>query len=75
MGRSPYGMIGSVAEWIKAGELEPVQDMVEGFENMPQALARLYDGSNVGVQCCRVRGEPDGRPSDWAEAITGATDS
>jgi NADPH-dependent curcumin reductase CurA len=47
-----------LAGWIKAGQLRPVQDMVEGFENMPEALARLYDGRNVGVQCCSVRGEP-----------------
>ena len=70
-----YKCTDQFAEWINAGRLRPVQDMQEGFENMPQALANLYEGRNVGVQCCRVRGEPDGRPSDWAEAITGATDS
>ncbi len=48
-----------LAGWIKAGQMQPVQDMVEGFENMPDALARLYDGRNVGVQCCSVRGEPE----------------
>jgi NADPH-dependent curcumin reductase CurA len=51
------------AEWINAGKMQPVQDMEEGFERMPQALANLYEGRNVGVQCCRVRGEPGGRPS------------
>jgi len=45
------------AEWIKAGELKPVQDMAQGFEAMPDALASLYDGRNVGVQCCQVRDE------------------
>ena len=47
-----------IARWILEDGLEPVQDMVEGFENMPGALMRLYDGNNVGVQCCSVRGEP-----------------
>ena len=47
-----------MAGWIHAGKLKPVQDMVEGFEQMPEALSRLYDGHNVGVQCCNVRGEP-----------------
>ncbi|MGA0266318.1 MAG: NADP-dependent oxidoreductase [Lysobacterales bacterium] len=47
-----------MAGWINAGQMRPVQDMVDGFDNMPDALARLYDGRNVGVQCCRVRGEP-----------------
>ncbi len=50
-----------LAAWIREGRLRPVQDIVEGFENMPDALARLYDGRNVGVQCCSVRGEPEKR--------------
>ena len=48
--------------WIHDGKLVPVQDVVDGFERMPLALSRLYDGSNVGVQCCSVRGEP----AEWA---------
>lgn len=44
-----------LAHWIRSGELVPVQDIVEGFDQMPTALARLYDGQNVGVQICRVR--------------------
>ncbi len=47
-----------LADWISSGQLQPVQSIVEGFENMPQALADLYDGSNAGIQICRVRGEP-----------------
>ena len=46
-----------LAGWIAGGELQPVQDLVEGFDAMPDALARLYDGRNVGVQVCRVRNE------------------
>lgn len=53
-----YEATDQFAEWIHVGKLQPVQDMVDGFENMPNALARLYDGANIGVQCCRVRGEP-----------------
>ena len=52
-----------LAKWIKSDELRPVEDVVEGFENMPDALARLYDGDNVGVQVCRVRPDP-GDPGD-----------
>jgi len=64
-----YEAADQFAEWIRAGRLKPVQDMEEGFEQMPQALANLYEGNNVGVQCCRVRGEPDGRPADWEKAV------
>jgi NADPH-dependent curcumin reductase CurA len=31
-----------------------VQDVIEGFESMPEALSRLFEGKNVGVQCCKV---------------------
>ena len=47
-----------MAGWIRTGQLKPVQDVVSGFERMPEALSRLYDGRNIGVQCCRVRPEP-----------------
>jgi len=64
-----YRATDQLAAWIKTGQLRPVQDMAEGFEQMPEALAKLYDGTNVGVQCCRIRGEPDARPSNWQESI------
>lgn len=44
-----------LAEWVRDGTLTPVQDIVDGFEHMPDALARLYAGQNTGVQICRVR--------------------
>ena len=47
-----------LATWIHDGRLQPVQDVEDGFQNMPGALANLYYGRNVGVQCCSVRGEP-----------------
>ena len=47
--------------WIKDGRLKPVQDIEQGFQNMPRALAKLYFGANVGGQCGSVRGEP----SEW----------
>jgi NADPH-dependent curcumin reductase CurA len=56
-----YEATDQMAGWITNGQLQPIQDMEEGFEQMPKALANLYTGKNVGVQCCNVRGEPDGR--------------
>ncbi|MEZ5566457.1 MAG: NADP-dependent oxidoreductase [Gammaproteobacteria bacterium] len=44
-----------LADWVRTGQLKPVQVIVYGFENMPEALARLYSGQNVGVQICQVR--------------------
>jgi NADPH-dependent curcumin reductase CurA len=53
-----HEIMDEMADWIRAGRLKPVQDVVQGFEAMPEALARLYEGKNVGVQCCQVRKEP-----------------
>lgn len=54
-------VMADLAGWIREGRLKPVQDIIDGFQNMPKALAQLYHGHNVGVQCCSVRGEP----KDW----------
>lgn len=51
-----------LAGWIHDGKLKPVQDIEDGFQNTPRALANLYYGRNVGIQCCSVRGEP----SEWS---------
>jgi NADPH-dependent curcumin reductase CurA len=51
----------TMARWIREGKLRYVEDIVDGFENMPRALARLYEGKNKGKQIVRVRGEPETR--------------
>ncbi len=48
-----------MAGWIGDGKVKPVLDIEQGFAAMPRALAQLYTGGNVGVKCCRVRGEPE----------------
>lgn len=44
--------------WLRAGKLKIVEDVAEGFEEMPNALRRLYDSENMGVQICHVA-DPD----------------
>ena len=44
--------------WVEQGLLKPVEYVVDGFEQMPDALATLYDGRNTGVTLCRVRCGP-----------------
>ena len=39
-----------MAEWIKSGQLKYREDVMEGFENMPRALIRLFSGQNFGKQ-------------------------
>jgi NADPH-dependent curcumin reductase CurA len=37
-----------MAAWIKEGKLVAREDVVEGFESFPEALAKLFAGENVG---------------------------
>ena len=43
--------------WVKTGEMKPLLDIVDGFENMPEALMGVYDGINIGMRCVRVSDE------------------
>ncbi len=43
-----------ISSWIKAGELRPIVDIEDGFENMPKALMGMYSGTNVGKRIVRV---------------------
>ena len=54
-----HEVMSEMTEWIRQGLIRPIQDYAEGFAAMPKALANLYSGQNVGVQGCRVRGEPE----------------
>jgi NADPH-dependent curcumin reductase CurA len=43
-----------LAEWIADGSLEPLETVVEGFEQLPRAINMLFDGANVGKLVVRV---------------------
>lgn len=46
-----------MAQWIAEGKLAVAEDILEGLEQMPRALIRLYTGENRGKQLVRV--DPD----------------
>ena len=46
-----------LAGWVSTGELRWAEDIVDGLENAPAALQRLFDGANLGKQLVRVRPE------------------
>ncbi|MEM7707165.1 MAG: NADP-dependent oxidoreductase [Pseudomonadota bacterium] len=52
---------GVLADWIRAGQLEPYEDVMEGLEQMPAALIGLYDGTNSGVRVVRIDPTADQR--------------
>ena len=43
-----------MAQWIAEGRMHYAEDVLEGFEQMPRALLRLYEGRNLGKQLVRV---------------------
>jgi len=45
---------GQLARWLAEGKLHYREDVVEGLENAPKALLRLFDGSNTGKLMVKV---------------------
>jgi NADPH-dependent curcumin reductase CurA len=45
---------GQLAELIQKGELEPLETVVEGFDELPRAINMLFDGANVGKLVVRI---------------------
>ncbi len=43
-----------LATWIADGRLHYQEDVLEGLEQMPRALIRLFEGLNVGKQLVHV---------------------
>jgi len=43
-----------IAAWIAAGKLKSREDIVEGLENFPEALLKLFSGENFGKLVLKV---------------------
>jgi NADPH-dependent curcumin reductase CurA len=52
-----------LAEWIRDGRIEPLEDILEGLEQMPAALISLYEGTNAGVRMVRIDPDAERRPA------------
>ena len=50
--------LADIRQWFKEGKLNYREDIAEGLENAPAALAGLYEGRNMGRQLVRVRPDP-----------------
>jgi len=44
----------ALAGWLREGKLKDRVDIVEGFDNAPAALARLFTGENRGKQLVKI---------------------
>jgi NADPH-dependent curcumin reductase CurA len=40
--------------WVRSGELKVLEDIVDGFENLPAALVGLLAGENIGKRMVKV---------------------
>lgn len=47
-----------VSRWIAEGKIRHREEVVDGLENAPAALLRLFDGSNTGKLLVRMGPEP-----------------
>jgi NADPH-dependent curcumin reductase CurA len=46
--------LSDLEEWVRSGQLKVLEDIVDGFENLPAALVGLLAGDNVGKRMVRV---------------------
>jgi len=44
-----------LAKWIASGQMTPLIDELIGFDKMPEALIGVYDGTNIGTRCVKVK--------------------
>ncbi len=44
-----------LADWIKTKRMTPLIDELIGFDKMPEALIGVYDGTNIGTRCVKVK--------------------
>jgi NADPH-dependent curcumin reductase CurA len=48
--------VADLAPWIREGKLQPLETVVEGFEQLPTAVNMLFDGTNTGKLVVHVAG-------------------
>jgi len=47
--------VGRLADWLRAGKLRYREDILDGIEHAPGAIAGLYRGENLGKRLIRLR--------------------
>jgi NADPH-dependent curcumin reductase CurA len=49
-----------LAQWLGQGKIQYRVDVVEGLEQAPLAINKLFDGSNKGKLIVKISEEPQG---------------
>ena len=47
--------IARLAQWLREGRLRYSEDILQGIEQAPGAIASLYRGENTGKRLIRIR--------------------
>ncbi|MEM9384806.1 MAG: NADP-dependent oxidoreductase [Pseudomonadota bacterium] len=47
--------VAKIRAWLESGEFTYVEDIQQGFENIPAAFLRLFSGQNLGKQLLRLQ--------------------
>ena len=47
-----------LAQWVEEGKIAYAEDVVDGLEQAPKVINRLFDGSNTGKLIIRISEEP-----------------
>ena len=47
-----------LAQWIRDGQLVYQEDVLDGIDQAPDAIAGLYRGENLGKRLIRIADEP-----------------
>ena len=55
--------IPELAGWVMSGQIVYLEDIQEGFENIPRTLQRLYLGQNFGKQILKLADPPIDSPT------------
>ncbi len=46
--------VGDLSQWLLSGKIKYQEDIVEGLENAPTALIRLFESKNLGKQLVKI---------------------
>ena len=52
-GQAPQAL-SDLEGWVRSGQLKVLEDIVDGFENLPAALVGLLAGENIGKRMVKV---------------------
>lgn len=52
--------LADLSAWVRSGQLRYREDVLEGIEQAPDAIAGLYRGENLGKRLIRIAPEPGG---------------